>query len=141
MKRVSLMLIVSIFVVATGFGQAPEKVENPNAPEITFEKMEFDFGKKPLNSAIEYEFTFTNTGKEPLIVQRCQAGCSCTVPVCPTEKPILPGEKGKVKVQYSTTSYPHSFNRAFTMTTNAKTSTVTLRITGEILQEAETAAK
>ena len=134
-------MIACCFLAAQGFGQTSERGENPNAPEITFEKTVHDFGTKPLNSELEYEFTFTNTGKEPLIVQNCRASCGCTVPICPTEKPILPGEKGSVKVKYTTTSYAHPFDRSFVMTTNAKNSTVTIRLRGEISTEGTTAAK
>ena len=141
MNRVFLIMIACCFFAANVFGQAPARAENPNAPEISFEKIEHDFGTKPLNSDVEYEFTFTNTGKEPLIIQNCRATCGCTVPVCPNEKPVLPGEKGSIKVRYSTTSYAHPFDRSFTVTTNAKNSSVTLKIKGVISQEAETAAK
>ena len=41
-------MIACIFFAVTCFGQAQEKVENPNAPEVTFEKMVHDFGKNLL---------------------------------------------------------------------------------------------
>ena len=134
MKKVFFVIIACCFFAAQVFGQSTTREENPNAPEVTFEKLEHNFGTRPLNSELEYEFVFTNTGKEPLIVQNCRASCGCTVPICPNDKPILPGEKGSIKVKYTTTSYAHPFDRSFTMTTNAKNSTVTLRLRGEISQ-------
>ena len=141
MKKVFLFMIACCFFAAKGFGQEPVKEENPNAPEITFEETVHDFGTLPLKSVVECEFIFTNTGKEPLIIQQCQATCGCTVPTCPTDKPIKPGEKGSIKVKYTTTSSPNTFNKQFTVTSNAKNSPVRITIKGEIAKEAETATK
>jgi hypothetical protein len=134
-------MIACCLFAAKGYGQEPAKDENPNAPEITFTETVHDFGTIPLNGEAEYEFTFTNTGKEPLIIQRCNAGCSCTVPACPTDKPVKPGEKGTIKVKYTTTQVPGAFNKQFTVTSNAKNSIVRLTIKGVIAKETETAAK
>ena len=140
MKKVFLVMIACCFFAAQTFGQESGNSDNPNAAEVTFEKIEHDFGKVSINSVPEIEFTFTNTGKEPLIIHRCNAPCGCTTPICPLGKPILPGETGTVKVTYSTTSYAHKFDRSFTMTTNAKNSTLRLTVKGEVT-DAETASK
>ena len=113
---------------------------NPNAPELTFTETVHDFGTIQLNGLAEYEFKFTNTGKEPLIIQNCQASCSCTVPACPRE-PVKPGESGSIKVRYTTTQVPGKFDRYFTINSNAKNPVVRVRILGEIDQKPETAAK
>jgi len=142
MKRVFLMMIACCFFVAKSSGQTTEKVDNPNAPEITFEETVHDFGTIPLKGLAECEFTFTNTGKEPLIIQRCQSTCGCTVPTCPSDKPLKPGEKGTIKVKYTTTNVAAPFNKSFTVYSNAKNSPVTVTIKGEIAaQEAEPATK
>jgi len=139
MKKVFLIMIACCFFAANSFGQeaakAPVKEENPNAPELTFDKTVHDFGIIPLKGDAEYEFTFTNTGKEPLIIQNCQASCTCTVPACPRDKPFLPGEKGSIKVKYTTTHLPGPFNRQFTVFSNAKNSPVRVTIRGEIAKE------
>jgi len=134
---------VCCFFAAKGFGQEPAKEDNPNVPEITFTETIHDFGTIPLKGLAECEFTFTNTGKEPLIIQQCSASCGCTVPTCPTNKPVKPDEKGIIKVKYTTTQVPGPFNKTFTVVSNAKNSRVTLTIKGEILKETEetTAAK
>ena len=138
MKRIALMLIVSCLFTAKSFSQEAS-AENPNAPEMTFEKLVHDFGTIPLNGEAEYEFTFTNTGKEPLIIQSCQSTCGCTVPTCPRDKPILPGQTGSIKVRYTTTNVAGAFNRPFTVITNAKNSPIRVTIMGEI-SRSETAA-
>ena len=128
-------MIVCCFFAAKGFGQEPAK-ENPNAPEITFEETIHDFGVVALNGVAECEFTFTNTGKEPLVIQSCSASCGCTVPTCPKEKPVNPGEKGTIKIKYTTTHVAGKFNKTVTVTTNAKNSVVRLTIMGEIAKAA-----
>ena len=141
MKRVFLMTIVCCFFVAKSIGQTPEKPSNPNAPEITFEQTTHDFGTIPFKGEAICEFTFTNTGKEPLIIQNCQASCGCTSPTCPKDKPIKPGEKGTIKVQYTTTNIPGGFTKSLMVISNAKNSSVTVTIKGEVAQESETASK
>jgi len=141
MKRVVLITIVSCFFVAKSIGQTPEKETNPNAPEITFEETVHNFGTIPFKGEAECEFTFTNTGKEPLIIQNCQSTCGCTVPTCPKEKPFKPGEKGTIKVKYTTTHVPGSFSKSFTVHSNAKNSPVSVTIKGEIAPNAETEEK
>lgn len=140
MKKVFLLMIACCFFAAKGFGQEPAKENNPNAPEITFTETTHDFGKIPFKGLAECEFIFTNTGKEPLIIQRCDAGCNCTVPACPNDKPIKPGEKGTIKVKYTSTSSIGAFTKQFTVTSNAKNSRVILTIKGEVLKEAEETA-
>ena len=139
MKRVFLLMIACCFFIAKGYSQEPAK-DNPNGPEITFEEVIHDFGKLPFKGEAECEFVFTNTGKEPLIIQNCPSTCGCTVPTCPKDKPIKPGEKGTIKVKYNNTHIPGAFNKQFTVICNAKNSPVRVTIKGEIAQNPETAA-
>ena len=103
MKKYFVIMFACFFIAAKSFGQEPAKepvkVDNPNAPELTFEKTVHDFGTVPFKGEAIFEFTFTNTGKEPLIIQNCQSSCGCTAPACPKDKPVKPGEKGTIKVQ------------------------------------------
>ena len=72
-----------------------------NAQEFKFDKETINYGKIEKDSNGERIFIFTNVGDEPLIIQRIQSSCGCTVPKKP-EKPIMPGEKGEIKVSYAT---------------------------------------
>lgn len=53
--------------------QTNPQVNNPNAPVITFDKMEHDYGTLDQNADGTCEFKFTNTGKEPLILSNVRA--------------------------------------------------------------------
>lgn len=98
-------------LMATGTIFAQDKPENPNMPQFDFKKGDtHDFGTIPEGPQVEYEFEFTNTGKEPLIVQQANADCGCTTPTWP-KAPILPGQTGKIRVAYTTQGHVGPFNK------------------------------
>jgi hypothetical protein len=133
MKKISLF--ISMILVSAGgvFAQATEPVkveENPNAPEITFENLVHDYGTVAYGGDGVCTFKFTNTGKEPLILQQPQSSCGCTVPTWPKE-PVLPGASDEIQVTYNTKKVG-PINKTITVRSNAKTNTVVLRITGAV---------
>jgi len=133
MKKLTLVISL-ILVAATGlFSQATEPVQvvdNPNAPEISFDKLVHDYGTVPFGGDGVCVFKFTNTGKEPLILQQPQSSCGCTVPTWPKE-PVLPGSSSEIQVTYNTKK-AGPINKTVTVKSNAKTNTVVLRITGKV---------
>ena len=132
MKR--LALLIGILVMMAGVAMAQEEKVSENGPEIEFEKLIHDYGEVPYNGNGECEFRFTNTGNEPLILQKPKSSCGCTVPTWPKE-PILPGESEVIKVTYKTTKVG-AINKTITVTSNAKTNaTVVLRIKGTVLPQ------
>ena len=66
---------------------------------ISYAETEFDFGEIEEGEKIVHEFTFTNTGDEPLVISKAVGSCGCTVPDWPRE-PIPAGQSGTIKVQY-----------------------------------------
>ena len=79
----------------------------------------------------EYEFEFTNTGKEPLIISDAKGSCGCTVPQWPKE-PIAPGKMGKIKVTYDS-KRTGNIDKKVTITSNAKTNPKEIFIKGSVL--------
>ena len=67
----------------------------------------------------------------PLIVSDVKSSCGCTVPKKPTE-PILPGENGKIEVKYDTNRV-NPIRKTITVTSNAVTQTVALKIKGTVI--------
>ena len=129
-----LVLLVGILVMFAGIAKAQETKATVNGPEIEFAKLVHDYGEVPYNGNGECEFAFTNTGNEPLIIQKPKSSCGCTVPSWPKE-PILPGESDVIRVTYKTTRVG-TINKSITVTSNAKTnSTVVLRIKGKVLEQ------
>jgi hypothetical protein len=137
MKRMVLFLIAGFFAISLTAQTQPEaaKPENPNAPEITFEKTVHDYGSVPYNGDGKTMFSFTNTGKEPLILTNVRSSCGCTVPKWPRE-PILPGQSEVIHVEYKTNRIGR-INKSVTVQSNAKNGNVVLRIEGQVLRPEE----
>ena len=110
--------------------QEAKAVDNPNAPEITFETDVHDYGTVKQGADGGCEFKFTNTGKEPLIISNAVGSCGCTVPTYPKE-PILKGQSAVIKVHYDTKRVG-AFTKNVTITSNAKTTTKVLTIKGTV---------
>jgi hypothetical protein len=133
MKRITLFIAMLIVAVPGVFAQSTEPVkvvDNPNAPEISFDKLVHDYGTVAFGGDGVCTFKFTNTGKEPLILQQPQSSCGCTVPTWPKE-PVSPGASDEIQVTYNTKK-AGPINKTVTVRSNAKTNTVVLRITGKV---------
>lgn len=137
MKRIIFLGIAlmsfSFFVTAQQSKTTNTVPENPNAPEISFDKTTHDYGTIFQNADGGCEFTFKNTGKEPLILSNVISSCGCTVPKW-TREPILPGQSGVIKVNYDTKRLG-TISKQITVLSNAKTDRVVLKIAGTILAE------
>jgi len=99
-------------------------------PEITFESLEHDYGTIIQGGNGDCVFKFKNTGNEPLILSDVRKSCGCTTPTW-SKEPILPGQKGEVKVGYNTNSVG-TFSKTITVLSNASNATVTLVIKGTV---------
>ena len=132
----NLVIVVTLlFSVVIASAQEETKV---NGPEISFKQTTHDYGTIELNGDGTYNFEFTNTGNEPLILSKPRSSCGCTVPSWPKE-PILPGETNNIKVTYNTHK-AGVFNKTVTVYSNSKkSSTVLLRIKGKVEKKADEA--
>ena len=106
---------------------------DPNAPQIVFNKLVHDYGDVNQHGDGRCEFTFTNEGKEPLILSNVRSSCGCTVPEWPRQ-PILPGDSEVIKVKYDTKRVG-VINKTVHVYSNATDSPVTLRIKGKVIAE------
>lgn len=81
---------------------APATPAVPAGPltKVSFVESTYDYGTIMDGEKAEYEYSFTNTGDEPLIISNAKGSCGCTVPDWPRE-PIAPGEKGVIKVVFN----------------------------------------
>lgn len=104
-----------------------------NAQEFKFEEETIDYGKIEKASNGERTFVFTNTGDQPLIIQKIKSSCGCTVPKKPSG-PIMPGEKGEIKVSYDTKRVG-GFSKSITITSNAKNALKVIKIKGFVNKE------
>ncbi len=96
---------------------------------MSFPKETHDFGNIDEGTIASYEFEFTNTGDQPIEITRVQAACGCTTPEW-TNKPIHPGETGKIKASYNSEGRPDVFNKSITVYSNARKEMLALFIKG-----------
>jgi hypothetical protein len=59
-----------------------------------------DFGKIDEGQKLEVSFRFKNTGDKPLVIDRVQPSCGCTV-ADQSKEPVAPGAEGLVKATFN----------------------------------------
>jgi hypothetical protein len=125
-------LVAILCVAFISFGAiAQEKVA-----KIEFKSDVIDYGTIEKGSDGVRIFEFTNTGNAPLIISNVKSTCGCTVPKKP-DGPILPGETGKIEVKYDTNRV-NPIRKTITVTSNADTPTVALKIKGLVVDSSKT---
>lgn len=129
MKKLGFILLALVLSVGVVSAQ------NKKVPKPVFDKNEHNFGKVNESAGtVTCEFNFTNKGNAPFIIQRVQASCGCTTPDY-TNEPVLPGKSGTIKVSYSTTGRPGSFDKKVTVFSNVPDEVFVLTIKGEVLKK------
>lgn len=124
--------IVFILIFCVGRLVAQEK------PVAEFDQTNHDFGTiKEQDGPVIFDFTFTNTGNQPLIISKVKPSCGCTTPNW-SKEPVLPGEKGVVTAQYNPRNRPGAFRKSLTVTTNAEESILRLYINGKVIPAPKT---
>lgn len=98
--------------------------------DMAFTDASHDFGSIPEGPDATYVFTFKNMGKEPIIVQKAQPSCGCTVPSFSGE-PVPPGATGNINVAYHTKGRPNAFTKTISVISNAGTKVLTIKGTVE----------
>jgi hypothetical protein len=133
--RISLFLLLSLAFVAC------RKPGNPNAglpasvlkdtTSVSFSEYEYDFGNIIEGESVTHVFTFTNTGKNDLIIANAVGSCGCTVPVYP-KTPVKPGETDSVKVTFNSTGKSGDQNKSVTITCNTSSHIERLLMKGNV---------
>lgn len=120
-----LGMVAMLLVSSASFAQGPQ---------IKFKTETIDYGTVTRGKDDGLRtFEFTNTGNEPLVITNVKSSCGCTVPSRP-EKPVMPGETGKIDVKYNMSV--GKISKTVTVESNAKNfpeGRVMLRIKGEVV--------
>ena len=102
------------------------------APKIEFENKVFNFGTIKQGESVTHEFTFTNTGKNDLIIRKIKASCGCTA-TQPADKVIKPGATSNIKATFNSRGKRGKQNKTITVITNSPSSfSNVLRVTGTV---------
>lgn len=119
---------------ATKKNEAATSSSNLPATSISFTESEWDFGTINEGDRVEHVFNFTNTGTEPLVLEKCKGSCGCTVPQCPKE-PIAPGESGEIKVAFNSKGKKNKQTKKVTITANTEPVNTVLTIRAQVTPE------
>ena len=135
MKKAALLLFIAAFSGAVNAQDAKPaetpQVDDKNAPAFKFEVEEYNFGTIKQGENVTYEFKFTNTGAEPLMITNAQGSCGCTVPEWPKE-PIKKGEKKNIRVTFNSTGKMGMQDKTVSIISNAKGGTKVLHLKGNV---------
>lgn len=147
MKRILIISVVLMFGLyqasaqtATPAATTPATVVAPAAPappvvnpnaKAKWDKTVSDFGEIEQGTPKEAQFTLTNEGKEPLLIQTAKAGCGCTN-LKYSQEPVLPGKSTIVAATYNAAAMG-AFTKSITVTTNADANPVGLLIKGTVI--------
>ena len=100
-------------------------------PTITFDKTSHDFGEIDNGTAVETVFSYTNSGRSPLVVTDIKSSCGCTVPQGWSKEPLMPGESSQFTVKFNGKG-ANKVSKTITLTTNTENGREQVRISAFI---------
>ena len=148
MKSIKLS-IVALFIASASFAQvkevktetakavqAPVATVTPKQSVIKWDKEIHDFGDIEKGKPVTYEFSFTNTTNETVLITNVKPACGCTAANY-TKTPIKPGEKGMVAATFNAAS-PGGFQKTVTILTKegAVDASKTVSFKGKVIDTA-----
>jgi len=118
MKKLYIAIASSIVFFTTLVApQTSPAQDEEKSPKIVFEQTEHDLGDIPQGSNATYTFTFKNDGEETLKIGKLKTSCGCTAALISRDT-IEPGEKGEVKVTFSSGKFKGNTSKTVTVPSN-----------------------
>jgi hypothetical protein len=103
-------------------------------PTMDFKDTLHDFGQVHEDEIVQYNFEFTNHGKNPLIITSAAGSCGCTVPDYPHD-PIEPGKNGVLRVSFNSAGKSGHQEKSVSLHTNTLRGTEMLYIKAEVVKK------
>lgn len=142
MKKISLILFALAMLPLNSCKEnATEKINQDNVekaaerdaqtivfPTINFDKTLHDFGEIQNGTPVETVFSYTNSGRSPLVVTDIKSTCGCTVPQGWSKEPLMPGESSQFSVKFNGKG-ANKVSKTITLTTNTEKGREQVRIT------------
>lgn len=140
------MKTIAMFALACSLGfmsfNRPASALKINVPKkhtvagasVQWAHQQINMGDVPQGKPVTFEFEFTNTGKEPVLITQVKAACGCTTPNYSTA-PVKPGEKGLVKAVYNAAA-AGAFTKNVTVNLSSDPNPVILTLSGTVVPAA-----
>jgi len=125
MRKVGMSILLSIATVGVIVAAVPKiEVDDPI----------FDFGEVLEGIAVSHTFVLTNSGDEPLMIEKVLAACGCTTTALPKDT-LEPGETVELEALVDTAGFGGNISKSISVHTNdPETEKLTLRVTGNVKQ-------
>lgn len=133
-KSIIMKKVLTLFA-AIGFFSLAALAQNGAAIEA--EASTHNFGEVPQGIPVKHDFTVTNNGTDPLVIDNVKTTCGCTVTKWPKE-PIMPGESATITAQYNAAKVGH-FKKPATVISNASNGQVQLFLEGTVVSKTDKA--
>jgi len=133
MKKV---LLFTLFLVSGILSIAQTTTTTQTGPVIKLEETSHDFGDIYQGEKVNYVFTLTNIGNQPLVLSEVVTTCGCTAPSWYRE-PIMPGKSGEIQITFNSENKMGRQNKGITILENAINSPARVTITCNILPKKE----
>ncbi|HEY6160771.1 MAG TPA: DUF1573 domain-containing protein [Bacteroidia bacterium] len=127
MKRFFTATVLILGTVAFSFAQ------KDTGAVLKFDDSKQNFGFVRDGEVVQMPYKFTNTGTKPVIIKEVKVSCGCTVVDFP-KTPILPGQKGVIKISFDTHGKYDRQDRTVDVISNANGSPQQLRFKGVVLK-------
>jgi uncharacterized protein DUF1573 len=128
-RRVLLGLVAAALLAA---GAAGGRTEEQKTPRIRVEPETFDFGKALPAKTLRKEFTLSNFGDAPLVIENVSTTCGCTAALASDTK-LAPGSSTVLRVTLETRSYSGKLERQVLVRSNdPKTPILTVKVSATV---------
>lgn len=98
---------------------------------IALSESQFDFGKIKKGDQKHHVYEVTNTGENPLVISQVKPACGCTVPDY-TKEPILPGQKGKITLNFDSSNFDGLVNKQAEVYANVEKAPIVISFSADI---------
>jgi len=109
--------------------------ELAEAPNIVFERPDYNGGQVIDGEKLTVSYTFTNTGKKPLEIESAKASCGCTTPEL-KERIIQPGATSEITAVFDSRGRGGKQTKTITVKSNdPDNGTVVLKLECEVIAD------
>lgn len=141
MKRIKLLISYFALIFMVVYISSNIILAQPNSgPKFEYlaedNRIEMDTLFLDWAEDVQLDVEFINKGEKPLIVKNVSACCGTQIKEW-TQKPLLPGEKGTITVEFRVPPRPHRISRTVKAITNDPDGTKTLHIVGVVIEPKE----